>query len=764
MGRIKRLAIRMTLVAALVMAIIAVHAFKGEPAFAVSNTPANGSIVVGPGCNAIEKSVGAQPSYIAAGDYTGHTTYGDSSTPLCTDTTFYILDVSGSATSTFEWIWGSPTFTNIPNLEGQNCGVWTYIPTTDAGDRHARYDIWGITPSGTRNWLFWPGKTIDQENTSGWIYLGSHAMGGNAQIEVTLGNSDPTSPGWYTGAGDMAFSCTIPAPTGVTVAVTSPTNVHVSWTDNTGGTAQYLVTNGDTDSTTLPAGTTSTDWGPITPGTYMCFAVIASVPGGWSAWSPYACLTTPVPTATNVTATATSPTSILVSWTDNTGGTAKYVVGNGVTTSPVQPAGTFIYNWIGLTPGTNMCFEVQAQGVSASSPWSASACATTTVPSPTNLTAVATSAGNIHLSWSDPSGGAANFVIGNGTGTQMFIPPKTTSADWGFEANPEALTAGTSMCFTVIAEQGSGQSAPSSQACATTLPASADAYVNLGDSISAGEGALNYISGTNNPGTDMCHRSNSSYSAQYVGMSTLYTSVKNVACSGAVMADLSAAPGPVNGGGNATVGELAQLPALSPYTKLVTVTIGANDANLVGLLSGCYEQIKPASIDSCFLSSINSQLFTTISGLQLSLESTYSQIKQAAPNAQIAVLTYPQIYAQSYSGSNLANLCPTAPVQIITSQAQVDAVRSVVTALNNVIKAAASAAGVQVFDMEGALYQHELCTVDPADPTDTSYSWVNPVLGSITGQGFVPADESFHPTANGYQAVASQLKAYLGGN
>jgi hypothetical protein len=68
---------------------------------------------------------------------------------------------------------------------------------------HARYDVWGFQGTN-QNWRFWAG--LNQNNVSGWIYLGDHGMGSNNTILVTLNNHAP-SAGWELGAGAMAFEC-----------------------------------------------------------------------------------------------------------------------------------------------------------------------------------------------------------------------------------------------------------------------------------------------------------------------------------------------------------------------------------------------------------------------------------------------------------------------------------------------------------------------------------------------------------------------------
>jgi hypothetical protein len=120
------------------------------------------------------------------------------------------------------------------------------------------------------------------------------------------------------------------------------------------------------------------------------------------------------------------------------------------------------YNWGGLAPGTYMCFTITAKNSAGQSPWSPYACTITLVPTPTNVTAVATSAGNIHVTWSDSAAGA-HFVVSNGNVSAADTAVGATSYDWS------GLAPGTYMCFTVAAKQGYGQSPWSlPYACATT--------------------------------------------------------------------------------------------------------------------------------------------------------------------------------------------------------------------------------------------------------------------------------------------------------
>ncbi|WFE30333.1 fibronectin type III domain-containing protein [Solwaraspora sp. WMMD791] len=42
-----------------------------------------------------------------------------------------------------------------------------------------------------------------------------------------------------------------------------------------------------------PANTTSYTWTGLTPGTYLCFNIRSCNAAGYSAWTPWACTTTP---------------------------------------------------------------------------------------------------------------------------------------------------------------------------------------------------------------------------------------------------------------------------------------------------------------------------------------------------------------------------------------------------------------------------------------------------------------------------------------
>ena len=173
-----------------------------------------------------------------------------------------------------------------------------------------------------------------------------------------------------------AWSCAttkIPPPINLSVVASSPSTIHASWTDNSGGTYTFNISNGNT--TRAVGHATTFDYGFLQPGTYMCARIQAQNGLGTSDWTAWACATTPVPAPTNPAVVASRPDNIHLTWTDTSNGVASFLVTNGNSIVSV-PAGSTSYDWT-VSPGTYQCEAVLAAQGSGYSPWSPWACATT---------------------------------------------------------------------------------------------------------------------------------------------------------------------------------------------------------------------------------------------------------------------------------------------------------------------------------------------------------------------------------------------------
>jgi hypothetical protein len=174
--------------------------------------PPDGSAILGPGCSdrtgnldfGFYLTSGADWQPTSSADYSGPDVYHDENAPGACDGTSYNALTQDTQTATFWWSYRA----NVPYT--QSCQIYAWIPTVNAGDYHARYDFWAMDNNGqVTSWLAWPGDTVDQEDYAGWTHIGGANVPANTPyLTVTLSNADPAAPGWWAGAGDMAFSCT----------------------------------------------------------------------------------------------------------------------------------------------------------------------------------------------------------------------------------------------------------------------------------------------------------------------------------------------------------------------------------------------------------------------------------------------------------------------------------------------------------------------------------------------------------------------------
>jgi lysophospholipase L1-like esterase len=293
-------------------------------------------------------------------------------------------------------------------------------------------------------------------------------------------------------------------------------------------------------------------------------------------------------------------------------------------------------------------------------------------------------------------------------------------------------------------------------------------FIALGDSYSAGLGTYSYRSGDENPA---CHRSDKTYSVVYASTHTLPSWLGRVqpvllACSGATTSALTGSFTTGNG-----VAEPAQLytGALGQNTKLVTISIGGNDVGFATILSKCLDPRTQPGGDDCWLPALNDPGTTgyssTVTGayqqatrLQSTMALDYGLIRELAPNARVVVVAYPQIFP-----AQLEKCAQSLGIIGQMSSNSLHAIRDTWVHLNDVIKAAAANAGVSVMDDSAQWAGHDFCA-GAQSPPQTAYA--NGLRGtwSIIPPSFTPDVESYHPTVDGYQQLASDLNNFINSN
>ena len=278
------------------------------------------------------------------------------------------------------------------------------------------------------------------------------------------------------------------------------------------------------------------------------------------------------------------------------------------------------------------------------------------------------------------------------------------------------LTAAALVLGAALALSGCGSSSPPP---ATTHTPASQIYVALGDSYTAFPGTSSQISA-------VCRRSGQNY--PHLLAAALGYRLIDVSCSGARTTDLTSSQSP---------GTAPQFSALNAATRLVTISIGANDLQLSTLLlGGCilFRNVPAAAHNPCEL-----QTFAEATrGLQLlepRLVTDYRAVRARAPHARVLVVGYPEILG-------ISGTCSAFPL----ATGDVAYVNAINIGLNRAIQRAATTARVEFVDLARASMNHGICSRDP---------WINGITMAV-GRA-IPG----HPFANEQRAVAQLLQTTL---
>ncbi len=246
----------------------------------------------------------------------------------------------------------------------------------------------------------------------------------------------------------------------------------------------------------------------------------------------------------------------------------------------------------------------------------------------------------------------------------------------------------------------------------TPQPAKQGSYVALGDSVAAGVG-LKYDSDAS-----ACDRTDQSYPVLVA--SKLNYQLRNLACSGATL--------PEGITGKQEVNKLLVSPQLQqlfdlPKPKLITITIGANDAQWTKVLQKCYVAVCGSAEDAA---DVQSSLAIVTTNLQAVLEQLRQHYGAAQP--RVIVTGYHQVFPTTVS-ADCTDLTGIDTAELAYG-------RQLQASINDNLQAAVkdSQASFVAIDFSG----HELCSSD---------SWV---------QG-LSDKQPYHPTAAGQAAFSAQI-------
>ncbi|HEV2844746.1 MAG TPA: fibronectin type III domain-containing protein, partial [Thermoanaerobaculia bacterium] len=247
------------------------------------------------------------------------------------------------------------------------------------------------------------------------------------------------------------------APTALTALGVSPTEIDLTWQDNSSNEDAFrverLVNGVFQEVLIVGAGTTSTRIGNLTPGTTYGFRVRASNAAGFSAYTNAANATTQAPPTTpsgipaaptSLAGTATGSGTVVLTWADNSSNETTFhierSVNGGFQQIQTVGANATTATVTGLAAASTHFFRVRASNANGYSAYTNTATVLTLNPKPSTpapaapnkLAARALSSSEIQLTWRDNSNNEAAFRIEQKVGSTfqevLVVGANTTSA------------------------------------------------------------------------------------------------------------------------------------------------------------------------------------------------------------------------------------------------------------------------------------------------------------------------------------------------
>jgi transcriptional regulator CtsR len=357
------------------------------------------------------------------------------------------------------------------------------------------------------------GFQIERKTGAGGTYALIVTVASNATTYIDTGRTEGTTYFYrvravvgtgnysaYSNEASATTSSSLPAaPVNLSAAAVSPSQINLSWTDQSGNETGFQIERktgaGGTYALIVTKAANSTTYSDsgVAEGTAYFYRVRAANGAGNSAYSNEASATTSasLPAApVNLSAAAASVSQINLSWTDQslneTGFQVERKTGAGGTYALIgmRPANDTSYSDSGLVEGTPYFYRVRAVNGAGNSAYSNEASATTPASvsppvAPANLSATPVSSSQINLSWTDQSGNETGFQIERKTGAGGTYALIVTTAANATAYSDSGLVEGATYFYRVRAANGAGNSAYSNESSATTSASLPAAPANL---------------------------------------------------------------------------------------------------------------------------------------------------------------------------------------------------------------------------------------------------------------------------------------------
>lgn len=292
-------------------------------------------------------------------------------------------------------------------------------------------------------------------------------------------------------------------------------------------------------------------------------------------------------------------------------------------------------------------------------------------------------------------------------------------------------------------------------------------YLALGDSYTSGEGAFNYLAGTDTP-TNHCHTSAASYPLLISRQVFSASSGHNVACSGARITDLNNSNdsyhGQVEDGmaykdlvaqqaarlatiiANYSPGYLAQYRFVEKYSpKIITVSAGGNDIGFGEIVKQCVMPNANPEKNTCFNTHEDRQeILGLIKRTSSKWKSLFRRLKTASPTSQIYSVGYPSIV------SNTGN----CGLNVHLDQEEREFTNLLLGELNKAIAKTADEEKIQYIDISQALFGYRLCENQSHNVAINGLTAGTDA--GLKGLNFL-GQESYHPNALGHELIAQAI-------